>query len=63
MFLYYTTNYKIQSPCMTPTQRIYVFDVILTKPSIMSQSDIHGLVFVMATEYISCETGNGILHK
>lgn len=31
----------------------------------MSQSDINGLVFVMATEYVyvSCETGNGILHK
>jgi len=63
MFLYYATDYKIQRHCMTPTQCIYVFGVILTKPSIMSQSDINGLVFVMATECVSCETGNGILHK
>jgi hypothetical protein len=63
MFLYYTTNYNIQCPCMTPTQCIYVFGVILTKPSITSHNDINGLVFVTATEYVSCETGNGILHK
>ena len=63
MFLYYTTNNNIQCPCMTPTQCIYVFGVILTKPPIISQSDINRLVFEIAREYVYNETGNEILHK